>query len=70
MELDEYPDPQEPRMKRWVDMMAHHGGSLIDSYDEKLFKWFKKQLIMIEDYAYTWMDFQGDPNLVHPEGYH
>ena len=57
MELDEDPDPQEPRMKRWVDMMTRHGGGRIVMYDEKFFKWLKKQLIMIKDYAYTGVDF-------------
>jgi hypothetical protein len=46
-----------------------HGGGPIVSYDEKFFKWLKKQLIMIEDYAYTGMDFRGDPDIVLLEGY-
>jgi hypothetical protein len=56
-------------MKRWVGLMTHHGGYPIVSYDENFFKWMKKQLIMVEDYAYEGMDFQGGPNLILPARY-
>jgi hypothetical protein len=69
MDWDENPHPQEPHMKRWVDMIALHGGGPIISYDRKFFKWVKTQLIMIEDYTYAGVDFQEDPDLVLPEGY-
>jgi hypothetical protein len=59
IDLDE-PTPREPHMKRWVDIMSHHGGGPIISYGPIFFKWMRKQLIMIEDYAYAGMDFQGD----------
>jgi len=35
MDLDEYPDPKDPHMNRWVEMMARHGGGPIVLYDEK-----------------------------------
>jgi len=47
-------------MKMWVDIMMCHGGDHIVSYDENFFKWVKKQLIMVDDYAYVGMDFQGN----------
>jgi hypothetical protein len=56
-------------MKRWVELMTHHCGGPIVSYDENLFKWMKKQLIMVEDYAYEGMDFQGDIDLILLAGY-
>jgi hypothetical protein len=68
-EWEEDPNPRDPRMKRWVEMIARHGGGPIVSYDRSFFKWLKTQLIMIEDYAYAGVNFQGDPDLVLPEGH-
>jgi hypothetical protein len=45
------PAPQDPRMKRWVDLMVGHGGVSIVKYDKDLFQWLRNQLIMVEDYA-------------------
>jgi hypothetical protein len=55
-------------MKRWVDLMAHHGGVPIVKYDEAFFQSLRDQLIMVEDYAYTGTDFCGDLDLALPEG--
>jgi hypothetical protein len=68
-EWEEDPNPQDPRMKRWVGRIARHGGGPIVYYDHPFFKWLKNQLIMIEDYAYTWVNFQGDPGLILPKGH-
>lgn len=62
------PPPQDPWMKQWVDLMACHGGVSIVKYDEIFFQWMRNKLIMVEDYAYTGMDFCGDPDLALPEG--
>jgi hypothetical protein len=56
-------------MKRWVDMMMHHGGGPIVFYDEKFFRWVKNKLIMVEEYAYKRMDFQGDVDVFLTVGY-
>jgi hypothetical protein len=56
-------------MKRWVDLMTHHGGGPIVCYDDNFFKWMKKQLIMVEEYAYEGMDFQGDIDMILPTRY-
>jgi hypothetical protein len=53
-------------MKMWVDLMTCNGGVPIFSYAKNFFKWMKKQLIMVEDYAYEGFYFQGDPNLILP----
>jgi hypothetical protein len=55
-------------MKRWVDLMARHGGIPIIKYDDVLFQWLRNKLIMVEDYAYVGTEFLGDPDLTLPEG--
>jgi hypothetical protein len=62
------PTPQDPQMKRWVDLMACHGGVPIIKYDDVFFQWLRNQLIMVEDYAYAGTDFHGDLGLTLPEG--
>jgi hypothetical protein len=62
------PTPQDPQMKIWVDLMAHHGGMPIVTYGPSFFQWLRDQLIMVEDYAYVGTDLFGDPDLELPEG--
>jgi hypothetical protein len=64
------PTPQDPRMKKWVDLMARHDGVPIVKYDDVFFQWMRNQLIMVEDYAYTETYFHGDPDLSLLEGSH
>ena len=33
------------------------------TYDFVFFLWFRGEIMMVEDYAYAWNDFRGDPNL-------
>jgi hypothetical protein len=62
------PSPQDPQMKRWVYLMALHGGVPIFKCDNVFFQWLRNQLIMVEDYAYVRKNFRGDPDLSLPEG--
>jgi Fe-S oxidoreductase len=55
-------------MKRWVVLMAQHGGMPIIKDNEDFFQWLRDKLIMVEDYAYVETDFHGDPDLALPEG--
>jgi hypothetical protein len=61
------PAPQDPRMKRRVDLMARHGGVHIVKYDDVFFQWLRTQLLMVEHYAYAKVDFHGDPNMALPD---
>ena len=51
-------DPEDPRMLRWVYIMAHHGdrGPKV-VYGSAFFRWLRGKLLMIEDYAYEGADF-------------
>jgi hypothetical protein len=62
------PTPQDPQMKRWVDLMACHGGVPTITYDPIFFECLRGQLVMVEDYAYARTEFHDDPNLALPEG--
>jgi hypothetical protein len=61
------PAPQDPRMKRWVDLMARHGGMPIISYDPSFFQWLRDQFFMVENYAYVRNEFHRDIDLSLPE---
>jgi hypothetical protein len=62
------PAPQDPRMKRWVDLMARHAAGPIVRYNDVFFDWLRTQMLMVDDYAYVGLDFRGDPDLALPEG--
>jgi hypothetical protein len=59
--------PRDPRMLRCCHLMARHVVGLIIKYDDTFFDWLQPQLLMVDDYAYAELDFQGDPDLVLPE---
>ena len=46
-------DAEDPKMVRWVLIMARHGGGGSKvTYGLVFFFWLRSQLLMIEDYAY------------------
>ena len=51
----------DPLMLRWVQIMVRTGASRGKVK-------FGDQLLMVEDYAYTGIDFSGDPDLPLPRG--
>jgi len=55
-------------MKRWVELMAHHGGVPTITYGPLFFQGLRDQLVMIEDYAYVGTNFYGDPDLALLKG--
>jgi len=60
--------PQDPRMLQWVTLMAHHGvgdGPIV-RYTPSFFRWLDHQIIAIEDYPYTGMDYTDDPYIPLP----
>ena len=61
------PAPRDPRMLRWCRLMAQHVAGLIVKYDDIFFDWFQTQMLMIDDYTYAGLDFQGAPDLALPE---
>jgi hypothetical protein len=62
------PSPQDPRMKRWVNLMARHSVSPIVEYNDVFFDWLRTQMLMIYDYAYVGIYFHGYPYLSLLEG--
>ena len=53
------PAPREPRMQRWVDLMARHVGQLQISFSDAFFEWFDHHEMIFVEYPYVGMDFQG-----------
>jgi len=58
------PPPIEPRMQRWVNLMARHAGQSQVSFFDTFFEWFNHQEMVFSEYPYAGMDFRGDPDLV------
>ena len=58
---------RDPRMLRWVKIVARTGASRGKvKFGAPFFRWLNDQILMIEDYAYVGTDFRGNPNLSHP----
>jgi hypothetical protein len=55
-------------MKRWVDIMAQHGGSHIIRYNDIFFECLRTKMLMVNDYAYVGIEFCGYPDLALPKG--
>ena len=58
----------EPRMQRWVDLMARSAGQSKVSFYDAFFDWFNSQQMVYAEYAYVGMDFWCNPDLVLPAG--
>ena len=51
------PAPTEPRMQRWVDLMARHACESQISFFDCLLEWFDCQEMVFVEYPYIGMDF-------------
>ena len=60
--------PRDPQMQRRVELMGWHAGQSTIVFSTAFFAWFQQQIVAINEYAYTGVDFRGDPDLVLPEG--
>ena len=62
--------PREPRMTRWVAVMARHPdeGEKVVRLSEAYFDWLGHQVFSVQDFPYSGIDFRGDPNMVLPQG--
>ena len=54
--------PREPRMVRWVALMARHAteGIEIVRFPHSYFRWLERQIFFIEDFPYVGIDFRSD----------
>ena len=48
--------------------MERHVTGPIIKYNDVFFDWLRTQMLMVDDYAYAGLEFQGDLDLVLPEG--
>ena len=53
----EAPGRREPRMRRWVDIMARHGGGHVYTFPATFFHCIEAQTMCIDDYAYARTNF-------------
>jgi hypothetical protein len=55
-------------MKRWIDLMAQLVAGPIVRYNDVFFDWSRNYMLMVDDYVYGGLEFQGDPYLALLEG--
>ena len=62
--------PQEPKLVRWVAVMARHPdeGAAVVRFTDSYFHWLEDQVFAIQDFPYAGVDFRGDPDMVLPQG--
>jgi hypothetical protein len=62
------PALEDLRMLRWCQVMARHVAGPIIKYNDAFFDWLRPQMLMVNDYSYGRLDFQGDTDLAMLEG--
>ena len=62
--------PREPKLMRWVAVMARHPdeGTEVVRFRPKYFHWLENQVFSIQDFPYAGVDFHGDPDMILPPG--
>lgn len=62
--------PQEPKLIRWVVVMACHPkeGSKVVRFPPEYFHLLENQVFSIQDFPYAGMDYCGDPDMALPPG--
>ena len=62
--------PREPKLMRWVAVMARHPdeGTKVVRFKPAYFQWLKNQVFAIQDFPYAGVDFHGDPDMALPPG--
>jgi hypothetical protein len=58
----------EPRMEHWTSLSPRLGTDSEFKFTGDFFAWLRHQLIVIEDFPYTGVDFWGSMDLVLPDG--
>ena len=55
--------------RHWANVMCRLGGGRVaNPYPTKLFPWWRRQIVAIDDYPYVGIDFRGDPDIPLPLG--
>jgi hypothetical protein len=58
-------------MERWVSLSPRLGNEpLTFRFTADLFAWWRRKLLVIEDFPYVGVDFRGSENLLLPEDTH
>ena len=62
--------PREPRMVRWVALMARHAAEGVEvvRFPSTYFRWLERQIFVIEDFPYAGIDFCNDREMTLPAG--
>jgi len=59
----------EPRMEWWTSLSPQLGNEPLSfTFTDGFFIWWKRKMVMVEEYPYVRVDFRGSADLVLPEG--
>jgi hypothetical protein len=51
-------------MEWWTEVMRQQGGGRVPTpYNDGFFYWWRRQVIALDDYPYTGINFRGDPDM-------
>jgi len=45
-------------MKKWIGLLFHLGGGRKPHFVEDFFSWWDRQIVSVDNYAYTGVEFQ------------
>ena len=55
-------------MKKWCGMMTRLGCGRLLEFGEDFFSWLNQHIAVVNDYAYSKVDFQGDVDMILQDG--
>ena len=59
---------RDPTMLKWSGLLVRLGGSRQPHFGEDFFSCLDQDILVVDDYGYTGIDFHHDPDLVLPKG--
>jgi hypothetical protein len=61
--------PRDPSMAWWTEVMRWQGGGRVPTpYNNDFLFWWRQQVISLDDYPYTGINFRGYPGMPLPPG--
>jgi hypothetical protein len=58
-----------PLVCKWAALLPRMGGGrTIEAFDDKLFDWWARHILVIENYPYAGINFSRDPDMPMPPG--
>ena len=59
---------QDPTMKKWCGTLTQLSGGRLPEFGGDFCSWLDSKIVVVDDYAYFGVDFQGDTNMFLLDG--